>query len=197
MQYLRDNKDRGDCLTYNFRISDMRTSDFIDYAVYEAGSTEKFSEEKLQEMQVLEKLYNLGFPRDHSGTYLYKAMIMKALHHLNGFDDIGLPISEEQLLEQMESPFSQFYLETARYDLDIGIKTFHSCIQDALDEVEYADVDSDVISDIYGDFSEDTNYGKHAFVIAKRIHDCNKEVQIETGETKGHQYVKTMATAIE
>lgn len=198
MQYLQRSTKEGnrvDSLGYNFGLAEIKNEDIMSYADYKSGSADTLSKERLQEMQVLDSLYKLGFPANEEGTYLYKYMIMKALHHLDGFDDIGLPISEENLLAQMQEPFSQFYLETARYDLDIGIKTFHAYIRQALSNVNYARVDSRVLSEIYGGFSEEADYGKHAFVIAKRIHDKSKKVQASTTKETGYQYVKAMAAA--
>ena len=103
--------------------------------------------------------------------------------------------SEEELQNQMQQPFSQFYLDAARNDLDIGIKTFHAYICHALRNVDYACVEPKVLSDIYGNFSEEADYGKHAFVIAKRIHDRSKKNENSLGT--GYQYVKAMATAAE
>lgn len=200
MQYLQTrsiNEEKEEPLYYNFTIAKIKNHDIMTYAIYETGSIESFSDEKLQEMQVLSSLYKLGFPVDEEGTYLYKSMIMKALHHLDGFDDIGHPITEDELLNQMQSKFSQFYLDVARNDLDIGIKTFHAYIKQALNSVDYACVDPNVLSDIYGDFSEEADYGKHAFVIAKRIHERSKIAQTSTSEEAGHQYVKAIATATE
>lgn len=198
MQYLQTrSKDQRpvETLYYNHALAHIRNNDMMDYAIYQTGSTENLTDEKLQEMQVLDSLFKLGFPKDEIGTFLYKSMIMKAIHHLDGVDDIGQEISEEELLSQMQHPFSQFYLDAARNDLDIGIKTFHAYICQALSNVDYACVEPKVLSDIYGNFSEETDYGKHAFVIAKHIYDRSKKNQNSLGT--GYQYVKAMATAAE
>ena len=198
MQYLQTrskNQRDVETLYYNYALAYIRDNDMMDYTIYKSGSTENLTDEKLQEMQVLDSLFKLGFPKDDEGTFLYKSMIMKAIHHLDGYDDIGQEISEEELQNQMQQPFSQFYLDAARNDLDIGIKTFHAYICHALRNVDYACVEPKVLSDIYGNFSEEADYGKHAFVIAKRIHDRSKKNENSLGT--GYQYVKAMATLAE
>lgn len=196
MQYLQTrSKNPVETLYYNHALAHIKDTDMMNYAIYKSGSTENLTDEKLQEMQVLDSLFKLGFPKDNEGTFLYKSMIKKAIHHLDGFDDIGHEISEEELLRQMQQPFSQFYLDAARNDLDIGIKTFHAYICQALSNVDYACVEPKVLSDIYGNFSEETDYGKHAFVIAKRIHDRSKKKNNSLGT--GYQYVKTMTSVTE
>ncbi len=197
MQYLQkrslENALPFEPLGYTFLVSGLRKEDAKDYQEYIMGNVDEFSEERLQEMQVLETLYKLGFDAEAPGTYLFKEAIMKALHHLNGFDDMGRPISEEELLSEMEHKYSQFYLDVARNDLDIGIKTYHQYVTHALATLDYASVDPSVLSDIYGDFSEEADYGKHAFVIAKRMRAKALGIDADTKET-GRQYVKVAVT---
>lgn len=161
-------------------------------SVYNTGLTETLSEVQLKEMEVLNTLFKLGFPAREEGTYLYKDMIMKAIQLLDGFDDRKEPISESQLLQQMQTKYSQFYVDVARNDLDMGIKTFHSYINHALSSVDYACVDSNVLSEVYGDFVEEGDYGKHAFVIAKNIRAHSKNTQNSKQGTQVVQYVKTV-----
>lgn len=199
MQYLQTNtmEQLADVLPYNFSIEGLKNDNLRDYELFKLGSTEGFTKKKLQKMQVLDSLYRLGFPVNDGGTYLYQAMIVKALHLLDGTDSINVEITEDSLEKLMQAPYSQFYLDTAKYDLDIGIKTFHAYIKQALKGVDYARVDPNVLSEIYGNFDEEADYGKHAFVIAKHIHDRSKDVQVEATDTKGYQYVKSMVTVTE
>lgn len=161
-------------------------------SVYNTGLTETLSEVQLKEMEVLDTLLRLGFPANEEGTYLYKDMIMKAIQWLDGFDDRKEPISESQLLQQMQTKYSQFYVDVARNDLDMGIKTFHTYINHALSSVDYACVDSNVLSEVYGDFAEEADYGKHAFVIAKNIRAQSKNTQNSKQGAQVVQYVKTV-----
>lgn len=158
--------------------------DRCDYFKYQTGSLENVSEERMQEMEVLKILEGLGFPTQEVGTYLFKDMIMKAARELDGYDAFGNPITPEGLLEQMQSPFSQFYVDVARNDLDMGIKTFHSHIERTLEEVDFKKADASLLFEIYSNFSRETDYGEHAFIIAKHIRKMENK--------KERQYQKSM-----
>ena len=125
--------------------------------------------DKIQDMQTLQFLEKLGFSTEEAGTILYKNMIVKALHHLNGTDDFGKSISREQLLEQMKKPFSQFYIEVARNDLDLGIKTFHAHVQQSIQNVRFSNSDTALLFDVYSNFSKSTDYGEAALIMAEYI----------------------------
>lgn len=172
----------------NHYVKDIIKRDLTDLEIYQNGGSSIFSDDRLVEMQVLDTLCSLQFPMEADGTFLYKAMIVKAIKQLDGFDSFGEPISESNLLYQMQSRYSQFYLETARYDLDMGIKTFHAFVEAAFSYVDYANADASLLSQIYGDFSNEADYGQHAFIIAKYIRSLNEKKQ----ESEiGHQYIKT------
>ena len=71
----------------------------------------------------------------------------------------------------------------------MGIKTFHARINKALKHVNYDFVDTTLLYDIYGNFQEETDYGKHALIIAKYV---NGTLQ---GKDK-KQYVKEMPLTV-
>jgi hypothetical protein len=108
-------------------------------------------------------------------------MIVKASRYLDGVDDFGRPISREELLQELQSPFSQFYFDVARNDLDIGLKTFHSYIEHALESVDYGKADTTLLLDIYSNFSKETDYGEHALMIAEYVRNAKKK-------ESGYQY---------
>ena len=53
--------------------------------------------------------------------------------------------------------------------MDIGLKTFHSHIEHALESVDYGNADTTLLQEIYSNFSEETDYGEHALLIGKHI----------------------------
>lgn len=169
-------------------VREMVQTDIADLNIYQNGGTSVFSSDRLKEMQILDVLSNLKFPMDEDGTYLYKCMIVKAMKYLDGLDSFGNYISEEDLLAQMQNKYSQFYLETARYDLDLGIKTFHRIVESTFQKVNYAYVEPALLFEIYGDFSEEANYGQHALIIAKYVKELNDD-KINDCDI-GYQYVK-------
>ena len=170
--FTKDKNSQESVFSRGFFLSTIR-SEKDDYLSYKLGSLENVSEERLQEMEVIEVLEKLGFPLDSVGTYLFKDMIVKAMKELDGRDAFGREISPDELLQQMKSPFSQFYVDVARNDLDMGIKTFHSHMERTLEEVDYAKADATLLYEIYSNFSEETDYGEHAFIIAKHMREAN------------------------
>lgn len=177
-------------LSKSYNNKDQSCSGFVislaydekkDYANYKAGSLDDFSKDRLEHMEVLSILDKLSFPMDEAGTYFFKDMIVKASRYLDGVDDFGRPISREELLQELQSPFSQFYFDVARNDLDIGLKTFHSYIEHALESVDYNKADTTLLLDIYSNFSKETDYGEHALMIAEYVRNAKKK-------ESGYQY---------
>ena len=152
-----------------------------DYADYKLGSLEDKSKDKMQQMEVLSVLDGLSFPMNEVGTYFFKDVIIKTIRYLDGTDDFGNSIDRTQLLDELRSPFSQFYFDIARNELDIGVKTFHSYIEHALESVQYENADAALLFEIYSNFSKETDYGEHALIIAEHIRNARRK-------TEGYQY---------
>ena len=152
-----------------------------DYADYKLGSLEDKSKDKMQQMEVLSVLDGLSFPMNEVGTYFFKDVIIKTIRYLDGTDDFGNSIDRTQLLDELRSPFSQFYFDIARNELDVGVKTFHSYIEHALESVQYENADAALLFEIYSNFSKETDYGEHALIIAEHIRNARRK-------TEGYQY---------
>lgn len=152
-----------------------------DYANYKLGSLEDNSKDKLQQMEVLSVLERLSFPMNEVGTYFFKDVIMKTIRYLDGTDDFGNSIDTSKLLEELKSPYSQFYFDIARNELDVGVKTFHSYIEHALESVQYENADAALLFEIYSNFSKETDYGEHALIIAEHLRNAKRK-------TEGYQY---------
>lgn len=135
------------------------------YKAYKRG--EKHDDAiSLEELEVIAILEEMGFSLDYIGTYFYKELIMAILNQLKGVPVRFEVLSEEELTEQLNNPFSQFYFDIARNDLDIGIKTFHAAISKAIEEIDN-DKNSSLYKEIFGDNGEFTEYGLNALDIAK------------------------------
>ena len=112
------------------------SQDYLDYKSFKKGELTEVSEEKLQAMQILELLENLGFPMEMTGTYLYKEVILSAAKKLQAFNsrrDLGVC---KDLLAQMKDAYSNFYFDIARNDLEMGVRTFHLALVEALEKVD-------------------------------------------------------------
>lgn len=168
MHNLNQTNSSKESLYTGFLIS-LVADDKKDYANYKVGSSESFSKDRLEQLEILSVLDKLSFPMNEAGTYFFKDVIVKAKRYLDGTDDFGHPISDSELLQELKSPFSQFYFDIARNELDIGLKTFHSYIEHALESVDYRQADTTLLLDIYSNFSKETDYGEHALIIAKHM----------------------------
>ena len=167
MQNLKSNN--GNDSIYSGFLNSCAYEDKRDYEKFKSGSLDELSEDRLEQMEVLAMLEKLSFSMDSMGTYLYKDMIVKVMRYLDGQDDLGHALDEAELLQELKNPYSQFYFDLARNEMDIGLKTFHSHIEYALESVDYGNVDTTLLQDIYSNFSLETDYGEHALIIGKHL----------------------------
>lgn len=149
------------------------------YKKYCEGNLQNASEEKIQEMQVLSLLEKLGYPMDEMGTYLYKNMVIKISNHLKEVKSQKEISDCKNLILDLKDGFSQFYLDVARNDLDIGVKTFHKCLERAISKIDYSKADPILIWKVYGNVNEEMDYGEHAFIIGAYVSGIINQPQYE------------------
>ena len=131
---------------------------------------------KNNDMEVLVLLENLGYPTNEVGTYLYKYMILKISEYLEtGLTIRQEPITKEQLKLEIKNFFSQFYLDIARNELDMGIKTFHNYISVAVSKINYENLNISLFYEIFGNNIQDIDYAEQAFIIATYIIENNQK----------------------
>ena len=150
---------------YVFRKCNL---DRIEYDSYKAGILEDISSDKELEMKTLSLLEQIGFSMNDIGTYLYKNMVVevaKRLRKISNDDEL----EREKLLLYIRSPYSQFYVDVARNDLDMGIKTFHEYVDVALSKVDLSAADNGGAFDIYNNFSGEVDYGEQLFTIGSYV----------------------------
>lgn len=92
---------------------------------YGYKSKENLSEEEQLEVDTLKVLESLGYPLEQTGTYFYKDIIVKAIKQLQ---ESTSKESYQELIVALNNDYSQFYFDIARNGYDVGLKTFHSCI---------------------------------------------------------------------
>lgn len=96
-----------------------------------------------EHMQILEMLEQLGFSMAEVGTYYFKELIIRIVELLNQ----GL-LSEDQISDFLEQPFSQLYFDVARNDLDIGIKSFNEYVNFAFGEIDINNANQELLDKI-------------------------------------------------
>lgn len=143
--------------------------DTLDLEKYKQGILKDVSLERIQEMKILVLLEKLGYSLNEIGTYLYKHMILKIVKYLNK-DITSQNITEyKKLLLDLKDCYSNFYLETARFDLDMGIKTFHQNVIEAISKIDYDKIDLEVYNKIFGNIDSELDYGEQAFILGSYI----------------------------
>lgn len=117
------------------------------------------------EKEILDLLEQLGYPMDLFGTYLYKDIIVDArnrLHNIKRRDDI---IKCKYYIMDLKEFFSGLYFTLARFERDIGIKTFHKHIELSISNIDMERADKELIHDIYSNFPDAVDYGENAFIL--------------------------------
>lgn len=76
-------------------------------------------------------------------------------------------LSEEELKEQLNNPFSQLFFDIARNDMDLGIKTFHAAINRASANVDIESVNRKMSEEIFSGNFDPVDYSFNALDIAK------------------------------
>ena len=97
------------------------------YKDYKEGMVpiEKLNEKEKKEVETLKILEKLGYSLTETGTYFYKDVIVKAIEQLQ---EATLEENYRELIIAINNDYSQFYFDIARNNYDVGLKTFHSCI---------------------------------------------------------------------
>ncbi len=144
--------------SYAFYSASNDRDSYIDYKM---GRIDKLTNSTLIELKVLELLEKLGYSMDEVGTYFYKDLILEVYRNLKEKDKTNL---EETLIDK----FSQLYYYIATEDKEIGIKSFHSYIEKAVDEIDSSSTDKELKEKIYGDKSIE-QYGLNALNIASYL----------------------------
>ncbi|HIR48870.1 MAG TPA: hypothetical protein IAB35_02725 [Candidatus Faecimonas gallistercoris] len=122
------NKTKKDSSTYKVNSNPICYDYMVQkYQYYKNGwLNEKLSEKEQLEVDVLNVLEKLGYSMQETGTYFYKDVIVKATKALQNSET-----NQEymNLITEMNNNYSQFYFDIARNGYDIGLKTFHKCIE--------------------------------------------------------------------
>lgn len=129
------------------------------YLQDQKGECKGYTEEEKKDLKILEFLFQNGFSNENLGTYLYKDVISRIIEYLNKPSKTS---EIEELKQQLNNAYSQFYFDISRNEKDMGLKTFHYCIQSALANLD--DKNSNFIEEISS--QKKLNYGQLAFEIA-------------------------------
>ena len=124
---------------------------------------EKLSQREKKEVETLKILEELGYSLEETGTYFYKDVIVKTIEQLQ------VSSSEEsyqELITDLNNDFSQFYFDIARNGYDVGLKTFHGCINMSR---ETKNIQNTLLQERIGIEEANMNYKQEALLIANHI----------------------------
>jgi hypothetical protein len=145
------------------------------YLAYKVGAIKsKLSDETQQEMDILTLQEELGFPMEELGTYLYKDVILETMKDLSHNDN-----KEQDVPNYLKDAFSNFYLNIAREDHDMGLKTFHKYIEAAIEKIDFDKANPKVYNLIFNNLNPNADYGELAFVISLYLHGRLNPVKVK------------------
>lgn len=155
-----------------------------DYAMFEAqldkklyekskkGELEEISETQERDLKILRILEGLGYPMDELGTYLYKDVIAEAYEKVKDVSRRKDMDKCRELMTSLNDAYSDFYRWIARDDKEMGVKSFHFYIEEAISKIDENSIDKELAVKIFGSNPEDLNYGLQAFQLACYASDC-------------------------
>lgn len=92
---------------------------------------EDFLAEGETAVEVYHYLLSLGYCPKLKGIIFFKEMIVSIIYKITNMKSLDGEEMQE-LLAQINSPYSQFYLDLSRNRYDIGVKTYHEYLTTSL-----------------------------------------------------------------
>ena len=150
-------------------IIDMDINTRSDYTGDKNNSLLISSSDKEKDFVVLYLLEKLGYPMNMIGTYLYKNMIISVSEYISDISPERDITNYNSLILQLRNHYSQFYFDIARNDLDMGIKTFHGFVSEAISKIDYSKANPVLFKRIFGNSSGDIGYDDQAFILGAYV----------------------------
>lgn len=141
----------------------------LDKKAYEKskkGELEEISEIQERDIKILRILEGLGYPMDELGTYLYKDVIAEAYEKVKDVSSRRDMDKCRELMASLNDAYSDFYLWIARDDKEMGVKSFHFYIGEAISKIDDNSINKELAIKVFGSNPEDLNYGLQAFQLA-------------------------------
>lgn len=174
-----------------FVMSDLYCSylgikeEYKTFLMYKENKLENIKDIKKKEMNTLNLLEQLGYSIEKIGTYFYKDMILKIVEYLENIEQIKGKKKYQDLLEQLGNHYSHFYFEIARNELDVGVKTFHSVLENQISNNDYSKANIEVFNEVFGTKEiNNLGYEDKAFVIATYLYLNTKNKRMEREKIK-------------
>ena len=164
----------------NYDIKNVRELPSIDLEyLYEIDNLTEREKLAVETLNVLEEL---GYSLEETGTYFYKDVIVKIIEQLQ------VSSSEEsyqELITDLNNDFSQFYFDIARNGYDVGLKTFHGCINMSR---ETKNIQNTLLQERIGIEEANMNYKQEALLIANYITENQTRKEMPQIKQKAMNY---------
>ena len=139
------------------------------YDMYRSNNSNGTINYNMEEMRVLSMLENLGFDMNEDGTYLYKNMILKIKNYLCEILTKGDNVDFKDYLLGIKERYSQFYVDVARNDMDMGVRTYHQYLEKAMSSLDLDKADFGYKVVLLNSLPDEMDYGEFAFVLAMHL----------------------------
>lgn len=172
----KNQDEKQNCIFVYELINEASLSELNDikkYIDYKTGVKTDFDNDDMLDINILSLLEENGFLMNKLGTYLYKDVIKSVIKELSKGNN-----SREVLENQLDNPYSQFYFNISRNEKDMGLKTFHAYIQEAIFNIDSELASSNLIANLC--VNGDLNYGQLALILADDI--INKNLSLTQNE---------------
>ena len=159
-----------------------QAKDLERYRNYKKGELDKIDDREL-DMRILSLLEELGYPVEKFGTYLYKELISYI------YDDVGKAIQtnidNKELMYELLEPYSGLYRGLASDYLEIGTKSFHKYVKEAIALRDSKNATAPLTLTIKGLSDNYIDYGVQAMFLAAYIYgNYYKENKKENAKEK-------------
>lgn len=154
------------------------------YSAYKEGNILVDDLEKREKLEVetLKILEELGYSLEETGTYFYKDVIVKAVEKLQ---ESSSDENYQELIAGLSNDFSQFYFDIARNGYDVGLKTFHGCINMSH---ETKNIQNTLLQQRIGIEDANRNYKQEALLIANYIMENQTRKELPQIKQKAMSY---------
>lgn len=114
-----------------FKLLPTYKEKYTKYNTFIEGNIQKLNSSELKEMKILETLVNLGLDIKHPGTHSIKELSISALQDLSNKEDISQEL--QKLIKEFQNPRSKYYVEHAKFDLEIGLNTYNEMLKECVE----------------------------------------------------------------
>ena len=151
------------CYGRYYSREDFDVRDLLSERQYDEEGNKLYSD-GLKVYMILRKL---GYPGDQIGTAYMAELIEEVMHNLPKYGGTRKEIPVyKSIMEKLEDPFSNYYHFVAREWLEVGIRSYHNDLKEAVNNIDESKVDKELAMKINGSKPIDLNYGLQAFQIA-------------------------------